>query len=416
MTLLFIPMIQQFTHFANVKEINGSIKNIELPKLNSNTWLDESFQQQFEKYESQKFGFANSFIRLQNQLQFSLFKIARANGVVVGKENYLYEKSYISSYYGDDFLGEDKLDEQFEKLNLLKDTLQHYGIKILVVYAPGKGSFYSEYIPEDLKSTKKITNLEYSLKLADSYNIDHIDMSSWFLKMKDTSTYCLYPKTGIHYSYYGARLTIDTILNYCKQNYNYKFPEVKWSSIELKSKLKNTDKDIERGMNLIFDLDNFEMPYQNIKIGKQIDNNPRAIVIADSYYWQLHNMGISSSVFRDGQFWFYNKQVSSNKNDKKWVKDLNLKEELLDQNLILLLCTEPVLKRQYWDFINQAYDVFFNPVHIYTTEDLTSTIEKIRENKNWMKAIEEKASERNISVDSMLKLDALYLLDQQKEK
>jgi hypothetical protein len=35
---------------------------------------------------------------MNNQLAFSLFNKAKANGAVVGKENYLYEENYIKAY------------------------------------------------------------------------------------------------------------------------------------------------------------------------------------------------------------------------------------------------------------------------------------------------------------------------------
>ena len=398
MEMLFIPMAQQITHFFDVSKLNGSIKKTEFPSFNQESWFSESFQSQFEKYFSQNFGFANSFIRFENQLQFSLFNIAKANGVIIGKNNYLYEKSYIDAYYGDDFLGKEVIKEQFYKLKKLQDTLASFDIKLLVIYAPGKGSFYPEFIPDYLKSERKITNLEYSLIMADSLKIDHIDLSTWFIKMKDTSRYCLYPKTGIHYSFYGARLAVDTIVSYCKLKYGFNLPEISWSEIKLNKNLKNTDKDIERGMNILFDIDNIEMPYQDIKIGAQDSTTPKVIVVADSYYWQLHNMGMSTRIFSKGEFWFYSKQVYPKRNNKDtWVNDFNLKKEILSKDLIMLLTTEPVLKRKYWSFIDKAYDAFFNLSGDTFKKEVEKQAEKIRNNKSLMKSIEEKAT-KEISV------------------
>lgn len=411
MVILFAGMIQQSIHLVKTSKLHGAIKKVSMPELRINNWFSEEFQSGTEKYLARNFGFVNWVIKIENQIQFTFYHKAKANGVIIGKENYLYEKSYIDAYYGNDFLGKQKIDEQFEKLIRLRDTLDHYGVKILIVYAPGKASFYPEFIPDNLREIKKQTNLEYNLKLADSLNIDYIDMSNWFISMKDTSRYSLYPKTGIHYSFYGARLVIDTILSYCTKKYGFNLPEISWSEVRLTDKLHNTDRDIERGMNLIFNLDNFKMPYQDIKIGKQSDSTAKMIVVADSYYWQLQGMGITDKVFRDGQFWFYNNQIfPKRKDNKKWVKDINLKDEILDQNLILLLCTEPVLKRQYWDFINKAYDAFFNPKKDTYKEKIKEQANKIRKNKKLMKSIEEKAVIRNISNDSMLMLDAEYII------
>jgi hypothetical protein len=50
-----------------------------------------------------------------NQFAFHLFNKAKANGVIIGKENYLYEEKYINFYYyTKNFLVETK------KLKLIK--------------------------------------------------------------------------------------------------------------------------------------------------------------------------------------------------------------------------------------------------------------------------------------------------------
>ena len=411
MLILVSPMIQQSSDIVMINKLKGAIKEVKFPKLNSENWFSEKFQNQTEKYLARNFGFVNWFIQLENQIQFTFYNKAKANGVIIGKENYLYEKSYIDAYYGNDFLGDSTIKLLYSKLKKVSDTLEKLNTKILIVFAPGKGSFYPEYIPNDLKVVNKTTNLECCVKTVDSLGLNYINMSSWFIKMKDTTTYPLYPKTGIHWSSYGVSLAADSILFYCKNKLELTLPDVNWTPIEIKKQLQSPDNDIEKGMNLIFDLPNHPMPYLKIKPEKQSDFTSKSVVIADSYYWQLFNMGFSTKVFKEGQFWFYSKQVFPKRNNKETrVKDLNLKEELLEQDIIILLTTEPVLKRQYWGFVDQAYDVFFNPNLNDLQSEIKEQAEKIKKNKTLMKNIEEKAKKRNIPIDSMLMMDAEYIL------
>ena len=62
---------------------------------------------------------------------------------IVGKDNYLYEESYIKAYLGDDFIGEKKIFNTAQKLKAVQDTLKSNHIDLIVVLAPGKGTFFS---------------------------------------------------------------------------------------------------------------------------------------------------------------------------------------------------------------------------------------------------------------------------------
>ena len=97
-----------------------------------------------------EFGFRSTFIRLHNQLKYWIYNEFSANGVVIGKDRYMYEESYIKTYYGLDFKGNDTLLVMAEKLKRLQNILHKQNKLLLVVLAPGKGYFYPEYIPNDL--------------------------------------------------------------------------------------------------------------------------------------------------------------------------------------------------------------------------------------------------------------------------
>ena len=417
MALLVAPMLQQSLEIVKTGELHGSAKKVNMPALNVDNWFSEKFQSGAEKYLARNFGFFSWFIRVENQIQYSFFDKAKANGVIIGKEKYLYEKSYIDAYYGDDYLGDSTINSLYSKLKKLSDTLEKHNTKILVVFAPGKGSFFPQYIPEKLISTKGQTNLEVCVKIADSLKLNYIDMSSWFIEMKDTATYPLYPKTGIHWSYYGVSLAADSIVSYCKNRLGLTLSDINWSAIEMNRNLKGPDNDIEKGMNLIFDLPNHEMPYLKIESEKQANDVAQSIVIADSYYWQLFNLGFSTRVFREGQFWFYSRQVFPKINNQEtWVKDLNFKQELINQDIIILLTTEPVLKREYWGFVDKAFNAFYNPENKDLRLDIENQAEKIRKNKTLMKMIKEKAEKRNISIDSMIMLDAEYIIKSRRRQ
>ena len=417
MVILFLPMAQQEFDLVKIGGLHGAIKERKQPTLNLGNWFSEKYQKGTEKYVSQKFGFANWFIRVENQIQYTFYNKAKANGVIIGKEKYLYEKSYIDAYYGNDFLGEKTIRNLYAKLKLLNDTLETLNTQLLIVFAPGKGRFFPEYIPDNLIDQKKMTNLEYCVKTVDSLGLNYIDMSTWFVQMKDTASYPLYSKTGIHWSIYGVKVAVDSIATYCKNRLGLALNDYTWKPIVLSTDLTKSDMDIEKGMNLIFKIPNYSMPYTKMKFAKNNPNTARTIVIADSFFWQMFNLRFATKLFNKGQFWFYNNKIYPKRNGGAKVEDLNLAKEVINQDLIILMTTEPVLKRKYWNFIDMAYEAIFNPnAQEEYNKEVSLLTKRIKSDPKWMKSIKKNALARDISIDSMIVVAAEYTYKQKLKK
>ena len=93
--MLCLPAIQHKTHFANEKTLYGAVSSTEYTEFSWETWFNSDYQESTTKYLNTNFGFRPEFICLNNQRHYTLFYTAKAKGVVLGKESYLYEKNYI---------------------------------------------------------------------------------------------------------------------------------------------------------------------------------------------------------------------------------------------------------------------------------------------------------------------------------
>ena len=425
LVILFAPMVQQWSRIVNETPLRGAIKEVQVPSFSWTNWFSGTYQATMEKYLNQHFGFRNAMVRLNNQIYYTLFGKAKANGVIIGKKGYLFERSYFDAYYGTDFLGKDTLNKELHKLKAIQDTMEAQGKTLLLVLAPGKATFFPEYIPDRFKKKKGPTNLQYYLKLSEKLNINHLNFSAWFVKMKDTARYPLYPETGIHWSYYGMALATDSILHSLEQIRHIDLPDIVWKGIKVSRKLRNTDRDIERGMNLIFPLPNHPMPYPQLTVDTVGKIRPRALVIADSYYWQIYSAHIPQQVFSEQEFWFYNQQINPKRKDGvAWTNEVNLSNELQKKDIVILLCTEPVLKRLFWGFIDDAYEMYYQP-EIYHSKHsqvkldqnkIKRIVKGIKGNAKWFHLEKMKAKKRQISVDSMIRLDAVFILKQKERK
>ena len=346
---LFIPMLQQITGRLTIRPLHGDIVIVERPALNWNNWIKGSYQQQADEYLKANYGCQPFFIRLNNQIQYSLFNKIKAKNVIEGKEGYLYEENYIKAYFGTDFIGDDSVSIRINNLIRLRDTLQKSGTELLIILAPGKGSFFPEYFPDNWKNVKKDrTNHEaYKTQLSKS-NLHFIDMKTWIDGMKDTSRYPLFPKCGIHWSKYGEYLAADSLIKYINHNHLAKVGGMRLDKIEISEKNKDGDYDIGEGMNLLCDLNTYPMAYPKYDFDTiSKEKNDRILMISDSYYWELFNKGMSDKSFGRGQFWFYNIQIYPDSYDHQLLTtDLdNYVTELSRNKLVILMSTDANLYR-----------------------------------------------------------------------
>ncbi len=361
MLLLFLPMIQGKFKIVHEKELRGDIQP-EKPVFSIKKYLEGEYQDKQETYFNHNFGFRKFCVRLNNQIAYSFFNEARANGVIVGKDEYLYEKLYINSYLGRDFIGEKAILEKTIKLKMIQDTLKMKGIYLFVVMTPGKAQFFPEYIPDKyFKEKQTISNYSVYTKHFEERGINFIDFNKWFSQMKDTIAYPLFPKTGIHWSTYGGLLAADSIVKYISSVRQIEMPKIIQDKIELSKKLQGEDDDIEKGMNLLYKVPNHEMAYPSFSvISDSTTTRPKVLTVGDSFYFQILNSGIAQKIFKDSEFWYYyNGIFPEDPKNPKTVKDLNVPLEVEKNDVIMLIVTDANLRSFSYGFINDLYDFYF---------------------------------------------------------
>ena len=71
--LWLLPGLQTILRFVPENPLDGFTVETPVPNFEINTWKTEEFQQSYAASLEKNFGFNTIFIRLFNQLQFSLF-------------------------------------------------------------------------------------------------------------------------------------------------------------------------------------------------------------------------------------------------------------------------------------------------------------------------------------------------------
>lgn len=365
--LLFLPTLQK--KFPNWKKwktepLVGIYHQPLSPIFNWKTWLNGSYQTEKEKYIEETIGLREPLVRIYNEYYFRFFTKINARDVILGKNDYLFEKNYIRAYYGDDFIGEDSINTIVRKYKAIEDTLLKMDIPIFVLLAPGKATYMPENIPDSYRHERKQTNYETYVKAFQESHIKFLDVQQWFLEMRSTSKYPLYSQRGIHWSYYAEVLATDSLLKFMqKEMPNYYFRSIEIDTIIADGSIKERDNDLELGMNLFFRRKNKEplaYPQFHFSNPEPTKTTPRILVIADSFYWGIYNVGLSRDVFNDGEFWYYNEQIyQASVPEFLPLKEENAKERVEKHQGILIVCTDANLYRLGFGFIEQMYDIYF---------------------------------------------------------
>jgi hypothetical protein len=358
LALLLLPWLEQNEHIFEPKPLGGVQPNSQNVKFSAAQWRSAKFQEGQEAYIRDHFGLRPFMVRFYNELFDRLFGEYQANGVIIGKDGYLFEENYLLAASGQDYIGLDSINELVQTLGLVQRDLMKSGKKLLVCIAPGKGSFYPDKMP-DAYHYNGSTGRNYPefARYLIAEKIPLFDVQDWFLKMKATAPYPLYPKTGIHWSSYGEYLVADSLIKQVSALSQKQLPSLKLLRIEQDNKPRDRDDDIELGMNLLRNLPDFKMAYPKFKVQpmKAGQKAPRVLVIGDSFYYGMYNWGMMQHVFAGGEFWYYNHERLVPGKATAFIEDIrDYAKEVQQFDVVVVLLTEANLPR-FGFGMQQAY-------------------------------------------------------------
>jgi len=341
----------------------GYIHKAPGPALNQRTWFDGSYQTRKELYLNENFPFRNFAIRLSNQISYSVFHKVRSGEGIMGKNDYLFQSYYLNSYYGRDFLGEEKLRRRFDRLAYLRDTLATMGKDVIFVIAPSKAYYYSENIPDDWKGEKLPTNYERSMYYMQQHHINYVDFNAMFVKMRKQSKYPLFPQYGIHWSEYGAFLAADSLIRFVEGVRKIDMPNIHSSGVEM-AQPKMHDYDFGHGLNLLMKLPTFDMAYPKVTIEDTLGKKrPRLLLITDSFYEEMLDNDFSKA-FSNCYFQRYNCRLFNEQNQQITDrKEQQLEKQIADHDVIIIMSSEANLRNIGWGFIPEASRLYGYPEH-----------------------------------------------------
>jgi hypothetical protein len=363
--ILLLPLVQQNLHVINNGKLYGYFEPARDIHFSWQKWFDGTFQQGKSNYHNDSVGFRPALVRLNNQIEFSLFN-KMTGWITLGLNDCLFDESYIKAYTGADFTGEKVILERLLKLKAISDTLANSGKSFVLVYAPNKAFFYPENIPEHYISQKKEkTNLQVYKHIGDSLGINQIDFNAWIISMKKTSKELLFSKQGIHWTNYAAFIAGDSLVRYIEKMRRIKMLHPVCSQIIHTDNPVSPDADTREMTNLIFPAVKETFSYPVFKyIEDTTTKKPRVIFIGDIFVFNMLNNQMPQSATTDWQLWFYFGYVINSSNNEitqrnLLIKNYDWKNEINKADCIVMLYSSTNLSHLGDSFIEQAYDYYY---------------------------------------------------------
>lgn len=484
MLFLFVPVVQQVTGVFTVKPLKGHFDPAPKPEWSFESYKANAYQQQLEKYTSENFGLHEPVIRIYNQYLWSAYRKTYCHFITPGKKGWLYYTAAIDDYYGKEvpkqFLtNADAIahaESEVLAMDSLRKVLKTYGVEFLAFLAPDKTLVYPEYLPRRDADTMSPKMAEYFDRRMTELGFPHINMTNWFVAMKDTASFALFPKTDSHWRY-SAVYGFDSLFRFMNTLDGPDFPTLHiGKTTAYTSDKKNGD---EETLNLLFSIRGGDVQYKSdLKVeADSTQRKPRVLFVGDSFIWGLDNNLPAEELVESRDVWFYNKTAFEGfKNTMSKVNEINRLRHILKADYVVFY----LVGHQWWkatcgfatdalQLFNQATEAeilearqmnaiefdeeWFSQLKVYASqhgialeEALRGEADNVLENKalfregivvdtailiqmkkeeiikKWrnspdqMRMFEQKAKDRKLTVEEMLEKDAQWVVDRQMEK
>lgn len=477
--VLCLPAIQNLTGWFHFKPLDGETVKTPKPEPTFATMRSGEYQQNLERYLSESFGFREPMLRIHNQYLWDFYKKSYSDEVAIGKDNWLYFNFNVNEYYGKEmyrWVSKENAEEAFTSemriLNKLRAVLKTFGIDFMIFTSPDKADLYPQHLPKRDFDTTTIHAYDFYRKEFEKYDFPYIDMNAWFKTVQDTLTFPAIPQASAHWVF-PAVYAADSLFRFMAQQKGVIMPQIK-----IGQKKPNSDqtnyilRDLEYGLNLWRPIKLSDDEYYEREVW--VESAPQAvkmnaIFIGNSFFRAFNQYLPLHEIFNDVNYWFYNltdfyglKLQQSNpigETDRLyeiinsdyivWFTDNAQMYKIsygFAEDALIKLCVSDSLWnaeiKRYSDSLQiSGVDAMVmlqrNPELIRgldvdvpvirntkgiaeakakrRAKEIEIMVEKIRFTPELMEMIQQKAAERNISIEEMLVLDATWIVDHQDQ-
>ncbi len=184
-------------------------KLAELPSPRTEQGWNTDFLPELGEYFEDHFAYRQEMVTADAVLRSSIFGISTEDGVIDGKDGWLYYKDSLDDYLGTNPLSDRAVYNIARTLRMIQDYVESSGRNFLFTVAPNKNSLYGEFMP-----------YYYGVKVSAEHNIDRLRSELDAQEVKYMDLYplfeaedeILYHNRDSHWNNKGAAMASDALL------------------------------------------------------------------------------------------------------------------------------------------------------------------------------------------------------------
>lgn len=339
--MLLIPALLTLLDWPKSEPLSGSFEPVDRIPLTTESWFSGKFQSNWESWYNDTLQTHAPMVRVKNQFLFSVFE-ETTTYVLIGKNNQLFAYNYFPAFRGFNRKSNTHWRQVGEDLAWLKDTLAAHDIPLLFVIAPNKVRYMPENLPDQFVKTPGDSSDQYNaVAMLKANDIPYLDLNSYFVSLKETIEYPLFPNTGTHWSEYGALIAGDTLIGSLGKLLDTTLTQLEFRSDEVTDYSMNGDDELAQHLNLWTTPRTEPLPFPKVIFHNDGVWKPNVVLVSDSYYWGLKNSGIlPNSVSENHTLWYYNNTNFDDEYGERNLDEINRWEELLERDAVIILGTE----------------------------------------------------------------------------
>ncbi|KAI4449785.1 hypothetical protein C823_004318 [Eubacterium plexicaudatum ASF492] len=197
------------TSFTGVSSSAENRETAKAPVLIKEDGINPDFLNDAGAWFEDHFAFRNEAVTGYAMLLGKIFGVSAQQGVIVGKDGWLFYKDSLEDFQGTGQMTDRQLFQVAHTLRMIRDYARKNGVRFAFVVAPNKNSLYGEYMPYYYQPFRNHAgNLERLKKYLQKEQVHMIDLDEAFR----SSSQVLYHKRDSHWNNEGAALAADRIL------------------------------------------------------------------------------------------------------------------------------------------------------------------------------------------------------------
>jgi alginate O-acetyltransferase complex protein AlgJ len=308
--LLLLPLIQMQVRIVPVSALRGVQKPVCFPEITLFSIGHGEFQVLAEKWFARNFGLREFWIRLHNQILYSLLRTTPIESTVdVGKNGQLFEKNYVEHYLGIKNPHIENLTEHMSGLKRLQQMLRNRGISLIVCISPSKAAFVPEDIPGFYNSGKRTVSVGYHfmVRLLNENGIPWIDGPGLLRLHRNDNGAPLIPRCSSHWNSVGAFYSAERFVAVAESLAGHPMVHPLLESVKIDYNPSSNDRELANLMNLFMTPTDY--PVAHVTFGSkgtsEEGGRPRLIVEGGSFNWIWLDALFCGRCLESADFFYY---------------------------------------------------------------------------------------------------------------